>query len=131
MKKLTAILIAALLSAAALAQPTDFEDQLATILASGTDGVMITCPPGYPISGMAACYRVWGSFDLTSAELNRLIRTYSDASWPLPWSESDARDVLLRPLAIDGRPLAFVILTPSPTDDFETIVWVIEEKRFP
>ena len=136
-RSLALALVAALafgLVASAQAQSTDAEQSLRTILANDTDGIVVTCPATYPISDLAACFVLSADFDLARMQIERSIRQYNDASWPVPWSLSDDRSVQSRFLEVTGQPMFIIFMTPdyaARNSDYSTVVWVIEQERFP
>lgn len=128
------IALAAAFFATAQAQPTTFETQLSWVLANDVDATIINCPAEYPITNLAACFRMTSGFDLSRSWLELSISGYGDATWVSPWTVSDDGTVNTRALEVEGHPLAGIFLTPdynSRNSDYSTIVWVIELNRFP
>lgn len=123
------ITLALFLGAFAQAQPTNLESDLATIFATELDGAIVACPQDYPITHLAACFRVWGSNDLTSMQLNNAFNGYNDVKWLIPWEANGS--VLMRAFEVTGHPIVQVFLTRDPSDTSRTMVWFIEFERFP
>lgn len=133
--KLNRIAVTALVTLAlafgfvAQAQPTEYEKNLSIIFATDIEGTIVSCPAGWPITDLAACFRVWGSHDLVSMQLNNAMASYSDANWTHPWNGQDG--VMIRAFYVKGYTDTLVFLTQDGSDSSRTIVWFIEQDRFP
>ena len=116
------------------AQDNALEDLLAGVMTESLTGAHITCPPGRETSAISACFVLSADFDLARMQIERSIRQYNDASWPVPWSLSDDRSVQSRFLEVTGQPMFIIFMTPdyaARNSEYSTVVWVIQQERFP
>jgi hypothetical protein len=124
-----AIVTFALVLGFAQAQSTQVERDINIVFAVELDGAVVACPDGYPITRLAACFRVWGDHDFISLRMNHAVRQYYDASWATAWNAQGP--LMLRTLRVETLPNLYVFLSIDPQDPYRTIVWFIEQRRFP